>query len=93
MAGRLHGSIAEGIDDAMLEATKPEVTGTYDRVLRERRDAYVDTTHEPAANKLPKLEPDCSYGPALDIGAIKPPHVHRTEFHTLKIEVGINEGW
>ncbi|EQC37614.1 hypothetical protein SDRG_05208 [Saprolegnia diclina VS20] len=93
MSGGLHGSIADGIDDAIKEATRPEVTGTEHRVLWAHRDVYVDTTDEPAANKLPKLEPDCSYGPDPDIGAIKPPQVRWNEFHTLKVEVGVSQGW
>ncbi|KDO34843.1 hypothetical protein SPRG_00904 [Saprolegnia parasitica CBS 223.65] len=93
ISGGLHATIAMGIDDAMLEATGPEATGTDHRVFRAFRDAYVNTTLEPAASKLPKLSPDCCYGPARDIGAIKPPRVHWNEFHTFKVEVGVFQGW
>ncbi|KDO18037.1 hypothetical protein SPRG_21768 [Saprolegnia parasitica CBS 223.65] len=93
MSGGLHATIAMGIDDAMLDATGPEATGTDHRVFRAFRDAYVDTTLESAASKLPKLSPDCCYGPARDIGAIKPPRVHWNEFHTFKVEVGVSQGW
>ncbi|EQC37555.1 hypothetical protein SDRG_05154 [Saprolegnia diclina VS20] len=96
MSGGLHGSIADGIDDAIKEATRPEVTGTEHRVLESHRDVYVDTTNEPAARKLPKLVPDLSYGPAMETDAIFPDwplDLHWPEFHTLKVEVGINQGW
>ncbi|KDO26319.1 hypothetical protein SPRG_08392 [Saprolegnia parasitica CBS 223.65] len=93
MSGGLHGDIANGIDDAIKEATRPEATGTNHRVLKGHRNAYVDTTHKLAACKLPKLEPDCSFGPARHIGAIKPAHLRWNEFYTLKVEVGVNEGW
>ncbi|KDO17554.1 hypothetical protein SPRG_16786 [Saprolegnia parasitica CBS 223.65] len=96
MSGGLHASIADGIDDAIKEATRPEATGTNHRVLKGRRDAYVDTTHEPAASKLPKLSPDCSYGPAMETDAIFPDwplDLRWGEFHTLKVEVGVSQGW
>ncbi|KDO17320.1 hypothetical protein SPRG_17241 [Saprolegnia parasitica CBS 223.65] len=96
MSGGLHGDIADGIDDAIKEATRPEATGTDHRVLEGHRDAYVDTTHEPAASKLPKLVPDCSFGPAMETNAIFPewPNDLRwNEFHTLKVEVGVSQGW
>ncbi|KDO17321.1 hypothetical protein SPRG_17242 [Saprolegnia parasitica CBS 223.65] len=96
MSGGLHPAIAGGIDDAIKEATRPKATGTDHRVLEGHRDAYVDTTFEPAASKLPKLSPDCSFGPAMETDAIFPDwpdDLRWNEFHTLKVEVGINEGW
>ncbi|KAL8001164.1 hypothetical protein Plhal703r1_c19g0085471 [Plasmopara halstedii] len=37
--------------------------------------------------------PNCSFGPAPDIGAIRPGGMTWIEYHTLKVEVGVSRGW
>ncbi|RHY89436.1 hypothetical protein DYB35_007787 [Aphanomyces astaci] len=39
------------------------------------------------------IEPDESFGPAPNIGAVGPANLDWGEFHTLKIEVGVSRGW
>ncbi|KAL7692918.1 hypothetical protein Plhal304r1_c005g0020281 [Plasmopara halstedii] len=37
--------------------------------------------------------PDCSFGPAPDIGAICPGGMTWIEYHTLKVKVDVSRGW
>ncbi|CEG45415.1 uncharacterized protein PHALS_01713 [Plasmopara halstedii] len=43
--------------------------------------------------KVEMLEPDCSFGPAPDIGAICPGGMTWIEYHTLKVKVDVSRGW
>ncbi|KAL7678784.1 hypothetical protein Plhal304r1_c092g0172261 [Plasmopara halstedii] len=60
-------------------------TGTRDHHLVSRESSYVES--------LRKLEPDCSFGPAPNIGAMCPGGMTWIEYHTLKVEVGVSRGW
>ncbi|ETV85379.1 hypothetical protein H257_03136 [Aphanomyces astaci] len=42
---------------------------------------------------LEHIEPDESFGPARNIGAVRPANLTWGEFHTLKIDVGVSRGW
>ncbi|RHZ18458.1 hypothetical protein DYB37_012582, partial [Aphanomyces astaci] len=39
------------------------------------------------------IEPDESFGPARNIGAVRPANHTWGEFHTLKIDVDVSRGW
>ncbi|KAG1686053.1 hypothetical protein DVH05_007191 [Phytophthora capsici] len=69
----------------LLNAAILEATGTSNRHLVSCGSSYVES--------LRKLEPDCSYGPAPGIGAIRPDGMAWAEYHTLKVEVGVSRGW
>ncbi|CEG50323.1 uncharacterized protein PHALS_08042 [Plasmopara halstedii] len=68
------------LDFAVLTAT-----GTGTQHLQSCRSTYVES--------LRKLEPDCSFGPTFGVGAVCPTGMTWSEYHTLKVEVGISRGW
>ena len=83
LPGGLHEVLVRGLDSAVLEAT-----GTDRRHLRARGSTYVE-------GRRPLFEPDCSFGPRLDVvGATLPDGLNNwAEFHTLKVEVGVTRDW
>ncbi|KDO26315.1 hypothetical protein SPRG_08388 [Saprolegnia parasitica CBS 223.65] len=82
----VHCGLAGGINSAILEAT-----GTGRKHLVSCGSAYIDTTDAPIT--LPKIEPDCSFSPTHDIGAIKPDWLSWNGNHTLQVEVGVYANW
>ncbi|GMF19570.1 unnamed protein product [Phytophthora lilii] len=76
--------VPSGVHDGFCEFLKEEIlsaTGTRNRHLVSRGSSYVES--------LRKLEPDCSFGPAPGVGAIRPGGMTWIEYHTLKLEVGV----
>ncbi|RHY93505.1 hypothetical protein DYB31_015379, partial [Aphanomyces astaci] len=60
-------------------------SGTFGMNLEPHGATFVDA--------LEHIEPDESFGPARNIGAVRPANLAWNEFHTLKIEVGVSRGW
>ncbi|ETV85380.1 hypothetical protein H257_03137 [Aphanomyces astaci] len=60
-------------------------SGTFGMNLEPHGATFVDA--------LEHIEPDESFGPAPNIGAVRPANLTWNEFHTLKIEVGVSRGW
>lgn len=80
--------LLSGVHDGfcgLLNTAVSRATGTFDDHLMSRGSSYVES--------LRKLEPDCSFGPAAGIGAIRPGGMTWIEYHTLKVEVGVSRGW
>ncbi|ETV85382.1 hypothetical protein H257_03139 [Aphanomyces astaci] len=80
----LPGMIHEGMSCNLVVAIAV-ATGTFSMNLEPRGATFVDA--------LEHIEPDQSFGPAPNIGAVRPANFAWNEFHTLKIEVGVSRGW
>ncbi|OWZ18282.1 hypothetical protein PHMEG_0007654 [Phytophthora megakarya] len=79
----LHEELIARVDGAVSTAT-----GTGDQHLVSHRSSYVEL------EGFQKLESDCRFGPADDIGAIRPGGIMAWgEYHTLKVEVGVLRRW
>ncbi|ETV85376.1 hypothetical protein H257_03134 [Aphanomyces astaci] len=80
LPGRIHEHMNRSIAFAVGAAT-----GTFNVHLKPHGATFVDA--------LEHIEPDESFGPAPNIGAVGPANLDWGEFHTLKIEVGVSRGW
>ncbi|KAG6592719.1 uncharacterized protein IUM83_16165 [Phytophthora cinnamomi] len=88
----LHERLVDEVRHAITEAT-----GTGRTHLVGHRASYIGnhTTLPDDINALlANLEPDVSFGPRRGVaGAVLPPRFSWAEFHTLKVEIGVYQGW
>ncbi|KAF0709291.1 hypothetical protein AaE_012920 [Aphanomyces astaci] len=80
LPGEIHEIMNRNLEVAIMAAT-----GTFGVHLQPCGATFVDA--------LQHIEPDESFAPARNIGAIRPANITWGEFHTLKIEVGVSRGW
>ncbi|ETV63529.1 hypothetical protein H257_19546, partial [Aphanomyces astaci] len=80
LPGEIHEVMNRRVSYAIAAAT-----GTFGVHLQTCGATFVDA--------LQHIEPDESFAPARNIGAIRPANLTWGEFHTLKIEVGVSRGW
>ncbi|RHZ28605.1 hypothetical protein DYB37_012293 [Aphanomyces astaci] len=80
LPGKIHEIMNRNLEVAIMAAT-----GTFGVHLQPCGATFVDA--------LQHIEPDESFAPARNIGAIRPANITWGEFHTLKIEVGVSRGW
>ncbi|KAI9907948.1 hypothetical protein PsorP6_003112 [Peronosclerospora sorghi] len=85
----LHEVLFDAVRRAITEATGTGVThlACYGATYIGDNVTLPDDIRAIIAN----LEPDCSFGP--DPGAVLPPGFMWEEFQTLKVEVGVSQGW
>ncbi|RHZ41136.1 hypothetical protein DYB26_012392 [Aphanomyces astaci] len=81
LPGGIHEVMSQRVCFAIVAAS-----GTFGVHLQPCGAAFVDA--------LEHIDPDQkSFGPAPNIGAVRPANLAWNEFHTLKIEVGVSRGW
>jgi hypothetical protein len=78
--GTVHEDFVEEFKEAISSAT-----GTRRAHLKCHGSSYVDI--------LPHIEPDAGFGPMPGLGATRPAGFSWSEYHTLKLEVGVSRGW
>ncbi|RHY78941.1 hypothetical protein DYB31_012205, partial [Aphanomyces astaci] len=80
LPGGIHEHMNRNVVVAIMAAS-----GTSNVHLKPYGATFVDA--------LEHIEPDQSFGPGRNIGAVRPANLTWGEFHTLKIDVGVSRGW
>ncbi|EGZ20420.1 hypothetical protein PHYSODRAFT_328522 [Phytophthora sojae] len=92
LSGALHELLVEDVRQAITDAT-----GTGRTHLAHRGAAYIDrrpTLPDETNDLLAYLEPDASFGPFRFLpGAVLPQGFTWMNFHTLKVEMRVHQGW